>query len=376
MQQLMKTSTFLQCSVITLLFLSIVSCSSNRRTVSFDSVRPADIDLPSDIRTLLVVDRTKFNKNGLNIIEGVLTGEFPEEDKAATQAWIRSFQRQLRTNNRFAVKVAPGQLTGNSLTAAFPDQLSWSQINRLCQQHGADAVLALEIFDTDFIVTEGTRKKTEKVKRDGETIEVEVDEFYANGVDNIKIGLRLYDPAERMILDEQLFRRTGTWEAAAANKADAIAQLISKAEATRNLSEVLGGDYAFRISPMNVLLTRSFRGKAKKSPALERGSRYADVGNWQQAAQIWQDGLTTAREKDAGHFAYNLAVAYEMMGNMGQAIQWAQRAYTDYGNRDGQRYVGLLRQRIQNEDLAERQMSAPTLRPQQTKTPIKLKVTN
>ncbi len=363
--------------VIVLLTTSLmIGCSSGRRTVSFDSARPADINVPGDVQTLLIVDRTKFNKKGLNIVEGVLTGEMPDEDKAATQAWISAFQDQLRTANRFSVKIASTRLDGNSLTSAFPDQLSWNRIHQLCGQYSADAVLAIEIFDTDFIITDGKRKKKEIVERDGEKVEIEVDEFYANGVDNIKIGLRFYNPGDRTILDEQLFKRTGTWEAAASSKADAIAQLITKADATRNLSAALGSNYAYRISPMSIRLTRSFRGKSKKSPALERGTRYADVGNWKQAAEIWRTGLISAREKDAGYFAYNIAVAHEMMGNMDEAIRWAQRSYTEYGNRDGRSYVNMLNRRIENEAIVQQQMNLPPPPEEEEKPKIKVRVKN
>lgn len=330
---------------------------SGTRTVAINTMRPADISVDPKIQSLVLVDRTEFDQGAVNILEGILTGEFPEEDKAATQALLVALQSQLGASNRFTTRIARERMDGNSLTTAFPEKLSWGEVRVLMSNYNADAVVAVEIFDTDFIVTEGKRKATRTIEENGEEREVEVDEFYANGVDNLKIGIRFYDPVNRRIIDEELFRRTGTWEASAFSKAEAIAKLISKTDASRNISQALGSDYAFRIAPMPVRLTRSFKGKSKKAPALEQGARYADVGDWTEAARIWENGLNSSPTKEAGYMAYNIAIAHEVLGNLDKAIKWAQRSYTQYGNKVGRSYVTLLNNKKRDEELVDKQMN-------------------
>lgn len=333
--------------------LLIFSCAGNR-SVSFNSVRPADINVPSNIQSIVLVDRTQFDVGGLNILEGLLTGELPDEDKAAVQSLMSNLRQQLRTSDRFEVKLATERLKGNSLTAAFPKPLSWGEVQQLCNRYGTDALLAVELFDTDFIVTETSKMVTKTVDKR----EVQVKEFYAEGVDNIKIGIRLYNPNSRSVEDQELFNRTGTWNASADSKASALAALITKTEATRNLSGALGATYAARIAPMNVFIHRTFRGKHKHAPALQEGARYADVDNWTRAIDIWKTGLQRPKsQKMAGFLAHNIAVGYEALGDLKEAKYWAGKAYADFGYRKGRSYVNQILERMRNEEITRQQMS-------------------
>lgn len=338
-------------AILAVFILGTTQCAKTR-TVTVNTIRPADIEIPADIKKLLIVDRTIPDKSMLNILEGVLTGELPEEDKASVQFLTNAMRAELATSPRFEIKLATERLNGNSLTSAFPEALSWDQIQTLSEKYDVDAVIAVEIFDTDFIITNGTRVK--KVTENG--VERNVDEYYAQGVNNLKMGLRMYNPKTKEILDQQVLTEKGTWDAAAASKAGALLALIDKSDATHQLSSRIGADYAYRVSPMNVTLTRSFRGKSRKTPALERGSRLADVGKWKEAIDVWTTGIATAKEKDQGYLSYNIAVAHEILGNMDEARGWASKSYTEYGNKAGNLYLTLLDLRLENEQKAQRQI--------------------
>ena len=56
------------------------------------------------------------------------------------------------------------------------------------------------------------------------------------------------------------------------------------------------------------------------------------------------------------HLSYNIAVAYEVLGDFKMAKEWAQTSYVRYGNRDGKEYYDLLQRRIRNEQRAKNQM--------------------
>ncbi|WP_420315737.1 DUF6340 family protein [Ekhidna sp.] len=339
--------------LLSLVLILIIGCSSGRRTVSINSVRPADISVNNEINSILILNRTKYSKDIIGVIEGILTGELPEEDKAGIQSFANELKNQIRNSDRFTAKVASENLEGNSLTQAFPDQLSWALINKFCRQYNTDGVIAIEIFDSDFIITDGKRKVT-KENDDGEG--VEVDEYYAEGISNITIGIRFYDPIDRSIVDQDIFRKTNTWNASGLSKNEAIASLINKTDAIRNLSGQVGSNYAFKIAPMPVRISRSFTGKSKKSPVLEQGSIYADVSNWEKAIEVWKTGIASAPIKEAGFLTQNIAIAYEVLGDLDNARKWAERSYTQYGNKNARSYISLLENRIFNEQLAGEQM--------------------
>ncbi len=338
------------------IILTLLGCSGKRH-VTLNAMRPAEITFDPTVNTILIVDRSKFSKKSVNIIEGVLTGEGLAQDKAAVQAFMNAFQLQLNQSPRFTAKPARERLDGNSITSAFPKQLKWTEVESLCRRYDADIMLAVEIFDSDMVITDGERVVEREIETDSTKRTIQVDEFFAEGVANINVGIRLYDPETKSIVDQQLFRRSNTWSQSADSKAEALAKLINKGEANRYLSQALGSSYAFKIAPMPIQISRSFRGKSKKAPALERGSRQADVGNWSEATRIWQQGLRNARDKEAGFMAYNIALAHEVQGDLNKALEWASRSYTEYGNRDGRSYANIIRGRMEDERILNDQMN-------------------
>ena len=335
----------------------IISSCGPSRIVSFNVTRPAEITLPSDINTLLLVDRTKFRNKITNILEGILTGELPEDDKIAAQETMISLKNMLGNSPRFHVKIMPDRLEGNSMSAAFPDALKWDVIDKLCENNNAEAVVCLEVFDSNFIVTNGKRIKKKSVGEGPKKQEIEYTEYYAQGVGSVKIGIRTYHKKDKTIVDQQMITKNNTWHATGTSVMDAMRLLISKSNANKYLANNVGEDYAYKISPMPYSISRPFYGKSKRIPEVATGSRYADVNQWNEAIDEWKNGLRKARKKEAGYLAYNIAIAYEVLGEYGTALTWAQDSYTKYGNKSGRDYVWELRRRMNEEIALNKQMN-------------------
>jgi hypothetical protein len=56
--------------------------------------------------------------------------------------------------------------------------------------------------------------------------------------------------------------------------------------------------------------------------------------------------------------ALNIAVAYEVLGDFTDALNWAQKAYTQYGNKKAKAYVQTLSRRIADEARLDQQMQS------------------
>src|SRR5690554_6612588 len=170
----------------TILFLFIfIVFSSCMKTVSINTLRPAAINIPNSIQSIVLVDRTLYNRDAIGVIEGILTGEGINEDKDAVIAMFQSLQNSLRVSPRFEVVTASERLRGQNILGSFPDPLDWRQVDQLTRKYNTDALLAIEIFDSNFIVTNGKRKNTRTVEdKDGNKVEEEYTEFFAEGVGN------------------------------------------------------------------------------------------------------------------------------------------------------------------------------------------------
>lgn len=321
-----------------------------------DAVAPAQITFAPEVRTILIVDRSGDRDRTMGVIEGILTGEVPDQDRAGLQAMVDSLREQLAWSGRFETRVAPGSLPGNSLTNVFPAPLEWSTVSALLEDHDADLLLSVEIFDSDFIVTRGHRTVKKTVTENNRTEERDVPEYYAEGVANLTIGLRLYDPVRRDIVDEELFNPTNRWQATGSNVRDAIVALIDKSDAAAQLSRAVGADYARRIAPMPTRVSRRFFGKSKRAPELELGGRHADVGHWREAAEVWERGIARAPAKEAGQLCYNVAIAHEVLGEWAEARKWAERAYVEYAVKEARGYLADLDRRVRREEIVAQQM--------------------
>ncbi len=336
-----------------LIIAYLCSCSPGTRTVKINSLAPPLVTVPSAVKSVVILDRTQHKSKVADVIGGIITGELPGEDKAAVQVLITNLKYQLDLSPRFTTKIASERLIGNSHTLAFPDQLDWSKVVEFCKKYQTDALVSIEVFDTDFVVTDG-KKQTQKKVKDANGVEkvILVDEFYAEGINTVKAGVRIYIPKTKTIVDQHLLKQKGNWRKTATSKLDALSQLINKSDANKNLSRVLGKSYARRIAPMNIVIKRSFRGKHRKCPALEKGSRYADVAKWNEAIEVWEKGLETADEKSAKFLSYNIAVVYEVLGDYENAQEWASKSYIEYGHNEAKTYLNQLNKRIENEKRA------------------------
>ena len=127
-----------------------------------------------------MIDRTHVEDDASNVIEGVITGELIGEDKMATQILMDGVHAMLKNAATVSIKRTTEVYQGGSpFSAAFPEPLSWEEIETLCKKYEADAIVAIEKFDTDFIIVPGVRQ-----------------------IATVQAGIRMYDPAGKSIIDQ------------------------------------------------------------------------------------------------------------------------------------------------------------------------------
>jgi len=133
----------------------------------------------------------------------------------------------------------------------------------------------------------------------------------------------------------------------------ALANLIDHREAVMQVSEQSGSLYATRISPNWYRANRSFFTKGRRDANFDVGVRRATVNDWTGAMEAWKRSANSSRRKTAGRSLYNLALMYEIQGDLETALKYAQRAFTDYRIKQGRAYSNILRRRIQDAALLD-----------------------
>ncbi len=340
--------------VRSIFLIGIAAIFSSSAWVKLTLLGPADIDVPHHIRRIAIVDRTAPSDKDKNFVESTLTGEAFRQDEQAAREALEGFIVVIQNTPRFEIVRITEKYTGSTSGTVFPDPLSWSTILQLCEKYKVDAIVALETFDTDFIVT-NAKNKIEKKDKDGNPIIVI--EYTAQGVATINMGFRFYDLKNKVIIDQFTFSEKKSWDATGKSVQEAVAGLLDKTAAMNQVSNIAGQIYASRISPTWYSVTRYFFNKPKKNKKLIEGVRKSEVADWKGAIESWEEAIKKGKkDKDKGRATYNIAIAYEVLGDMDKAVEWAQKAYIEYGEKDADDYLKTLKRRINNDAITKQQM--------------------
>jgi hypothetical protein len=339
--------TFLR-SVILIAAVIVLSSSA---WVKLTLVQPALVDLPDHIKTVIIVDRTITPDQKKNKMEEVLTGEVFKQDEQAVIQVIEGLVYTVSNGDRLTILRTTEKYVGEATGKVFPQALAWPEVSKLCQKYKADAAIVLESFDSDYILTHGS-KVVQRTNTGLPGLS-----FYAEGIATVDMGFRIYDPSEEVISDAYQFHHEMRFDAGGNSLADAIQGVLNKTEAVKQVSYNAGMIYGQRITPTYYTVTRYFYDKPKKNKKLSEGVRRSKVADWKGAIDSWEEAMLIAKkDKHKGRIALNIAVGYEVLGDLDKALEWAGKAYVDYEEKMADNYVRQLKARINEAKIVERQM--------------------
>ena len=138
--------------VFLLLLIAVVLFQGNA-WVKLTLVRPAQITLPKYIKNIVIIDRTRQVESNETKLEEILTGELFQQDEQAVGKLVEGTINLCSGYQRFNFIRTGERYIGGGTKNTFPKPLQWNEVERHCQKHGADAVLGIEILDSDFIIT-------------------------------------------------------------------------------------------------------------------------------------------------------------------------------------------------------------------------------
>lgn len=338
---------------LAIMLAAVVCCSCRSTNLVYLSVQePAPVSIPADIKTVAVINRSAVTKQNkvLDAIDKVMTMEGPELDAAGAEASMNGLTDELAANNRFTAVKDPGKIySANAAPGFFPAPLSWKEVETICAENHADAVFALELFDTDSKINYTVNAV--QVKTPLGTIPAP--EHQANMQTLVKTGWRIYDLHGRAILDEYSFNRSLHYSAKGINPVAAAAGLINRKEAVKETGNQNGHAYAQRILPYWIRVYRDYY--VKGSDHFTIGTRMARTGNWKGAEEQWFQETNNSSSKIAGRACYNMAIISEINGDLDKAIEWAKKSYENYNNRLALNYVNILKNRKVNDSLLQEQ---------------------
>ncbi len=111
-----------------------------------------------------------------------MTGEAFRQDEQAVFQLGEGFIEACSGTKRFVTVRTAERFTSNGTKNTFPTPLDWDTVTELCNKNQTDALLSIEIFDTDFLLT-NSPVKIETRNIDGKMVTIPVIQGHRCGSD-------------------------------------------------------------------------------------------------------------------------------------------------------------------------------------------------
>lgn len=333
------------------LMVYLSSCSTNMLTMSVKE--PAFVDIPNDVKTVGIINRSLPSKKTekLDDADKILSVEGKDFDKNGAERLINGCYNELIAMEVYkSVKIIEDSTIRSPGLGVFPASLTWEDVEKLCVDNEVDIIYVLSFYDTDTKVDYRTSKEGSVGIGN---LAVPVIKHYATVYTKIKSGWRIYDPVNKLILDEYISHQDVISKGSGINPLKAVEAIKGRKEAVLEASSVLGISYAQRILPYYVRVSREYFVKGTNNFKIAK--RRAQTGDWNGAAELWEKEVENPKRKVAGRACYNMAIISEINGDLDAAMEWASRSYTDYNIKKAIHYVNVLKYRINQRAVLEQQ---------------------
>jgi hypothetical protein len=338
---------------VTLSFLFMACSATNRLTMGVTT--PAQIPLDSEVVKIGIINRSVASEKNKTIdkIDKIVSLEGLHLDKEGAENVILGLQQELERGNRFKlIQRIEGHPQFEKGLGVFPAAISWEIVEQICRENDVDVLFALEFYDTDTAVDYEVAMV--RIPNNlGIKAVVPGHRLKLNTI--IKNGWRVYDPIGHSIVDEYVSNDHVVSIGEGINPIKALEAIIGRKEAVMGMSSNLGINYGRFTKPERIRVARDYF--VRGTDNFKIAKRRAQTGNWDSAAELWSVELNNRKSKIAGRAYYNMAISYEINGNLDRAIEFASISYSDYGNSNALRYVNVLRNRIVEKQVLENQLS-------------------
>lgn len=326
-----------------LITLLLTACKTNQ--VFINVTNPAPVSMSPNVKNAGIINRSVPSDSNkiLNAIHQNANAQSIKLIKEGSSECIKGLNNAFIEYKRFDIIKPITNLDLRTPTAgSFPVPLTWQEVEKICSDNGIDILFALEVYDTDLKVIPLTTPP--KINNPTDVVNA-ISQAQADIVTTIKVGWRIYDPKLKMILDEYPMTDNMSVRANAFTVVNTVEAMMGRIESIKQQSNRMGAYYSNRLIPYQTKVVRDYY--VKGSQNFKIATRKARTGNWDGAGELWKKETENRKRKIAGRAHYNMAILYEINGDLDMAIQWAQKAYENYNNRLALEYVNKLKYRKQ-----------------------------
>lgn len=330
---------------LTVIVVFSVSCISTK-TVSIEIPIPAKNDLPEHIQSLTIVNRTVDNRY-TDVESDSLQKIFYEQrfnydtviyDLQSADTLLQALGGLLFESGRYDVVIPVERFLKFERNAFLTNEMDWNEVKALCDTFETDAVLSVDHFTT--------RVSTEF---DSDTFfDQYSNSFVSAPVASMKVYyealIRVYDTLEQKVISREFFRDTLFWEDVDRTTKSLMEKFTPVKQALTEAGIAVALDYTDKIGTVWRNERRTYF--AKGNDIIKQSGTLINSGEVVPAINLLKEMESNTQAKGLRSKAqYNLAVAYELMGDTNSAIAWALKSYETMYRLLTYEYLEILKRR-------------------------------
>jgi hypothetical protein len=313
--------------MLLLLALLVFSCISTR-TLVIDIPQPAASQLPETIQSLTLVSQAVDEKY-TNLESDSLQNIFYKQrfnldtliyDFQAADTTLKALGELLFESGRYDYVIPENRFLDAPGTSLLAREIPWQKVHELCETFQTDAVLSLDHLKTRVITS-----------FDNESF---FDPFQGGFNSAARAGMkiqyealfRVYEPSQEKILLRQFITDTLYWDDADVSARSLFSRFTPVKQALTETGIVMALELTDKIAIRWRPERRTYF--VKGNSEFRQANQIAQSGDWLTAVEKWKEIAEKAGSKTLKSKAeLNIALGYEILGNIDLAIQWALNSY-------------------------------------------------
>ena len=331
-------------SVFLLIVISF-SCISTK-PLHIEIPQKSKKELPEKIQSLLLVarmvdgDYTDLKADSLQKLFYHQNFNYDTiiKDIQVVDTTLKALGELLYESGRYDFVIPENRFLDFEKNAFIAKEMSWDEVKMLCDTFKTDAVLSLDYLKMK--VSTSYEKNSDFDPRSNSFI---------NFVEaRIKISydalFRVYDPFEEKILLRKLMRDTIFWEDADYTTNELFNRFTPVKKALTETGIAIALDLSGELCPNWRNEKRAYFASGDSNMKL--AAQLVNSGQWESAIALWKETAENTKSKSLKSKAeFNLALGYEMLGDLESSITWGLKSYKTMYRSTTYNYLETLKRR-------------------------------
>lgn len=331
-------------SVFLLIFISF-SCLSTKPLL-IEIPQKSNKELPENIQSLLLIARvvddryTDLDADSLQRIfyKQGFSYDTIINDIQTVDTTLKALGELLFESGRYDYVIPEYRFPEVENTSLIAGEMPWNEVKELCDTFRTDAILSLDYFKTR-VITDYQKTANFEVYSNAFS-----DQSFAEMKISYEALFRVYDPFVEKVIVRRFMRDTVIWEGTDRSARDLFYWFTPVKKALTETGIAIALDLSGEISPRWRTERRSFFGSGNSN--FKQAIPLVNSGQWETAIALWKDTIENSKSKSVKSKAeFNIALGYEMLGNLDESIVWALKSYETMYRTNTYNYLETLKRR-------------------------------